>query len=62
MINEHAITYKDKLSIGDLHYLITKANLYGKNGKEVIRVYQEEDIDGFHVYFEVKSLREYAHE
>ena len=56
MLNEHAITYKERLSIADLDYIIKKANRLGRNGKEVVRVYQQEDDEGFHLYFEVQSL------
>lgn len=40
----------------DLDYLIKKANRLGKAGREVIRVYQQEDNEGIHVYFEVTGL------
>jgi len=56
MLNEHAITYKERLSIADIDYIIKKSNRLGRNGKEVVRVYQQEDDEGFHVYFEVQSL------
>lgn len=53
MVTEHAKTYKDRLSIVDLEYLVMKANRLGRHGHEVLRVYQEEDSEGFHVYFDV---------
>lgn len=53
MLNEHAITYNEKISMKDLDYLVKKANRLGKSGREVINVYQQEDAEGFHVYFEV---------
>jgi len=56
MLNEHAITYKDRLSVADLNYLIRKANKLGKCSREVIRVYQQEDCEGIHVYFETTGL------
>jgi hypothetical protein len=56
MLNEHAITYKERLSIADLDYIIKKANRLGRNGKEVVRVYQQEDDEGFHVYLETQSI------
>ncbi len=58
MLNEHAITYTDKISMQDLEYLIKKANRYGRNIREIIRVYQQEDSEGIHVYFEVTSPKE----
>lgn len=53
MLNEHAITYHERISIANLDYIIKKANRLGKSGRNVIRVYQEEDDEGFHIYFEV---------
>lgn len=53
MRNEHAIAYKDKISMKDLEYLIRKANRLGIIGSEIVHVYQTEDDEGFHVYFEV---------
>lgn len=53
MRNEHAVTYRDKISMKDLEYLVKKANHLGKIDKEVGHVYQTEDSEGFHVYFEV---------
>lgn len=58
MIQEHAKTYKDRLTIADLDYMVKKANRLGKNGREVLRIYQQEDADGFHVYFEVTGLQQ----
>jgi len=57
MLNEHAITYNDKISISQLDYLIKKANKLGKVGRDVMRVYQEEDNEGVHVYFEVQGFQ-----
>lgn len=59
MINEHAVTYKDKLSIEDLNLIIKKANILGMNKRQLMRVYQEEDDDGTHVYFAVEGLKEH---
>jgi hypothetical protein len=56
MLNEHAITYREKISMKDLEYLVKKANRLGKNGRDTVRVYQQEDGDGFHVYFEVTGM------
>lgn len=62
MINEHAITYKERLSVADVDYLVKKANKLGRNGREVMRVHQDEDADGYHVYFEVTGLKKANHE
>ncbi len=53
MLHEHAITYKDRLSIADLDYITKKANRLGKNGREIMRVHQETDSEGTHLYFDV---------
>lgn len=37
----------------DLEYLVKKANRLGKCGRDIVHVYQQEDAEGFHVYFEV---------
>lgn len=58
MLHEHAITYKDKLSIGDLDYIVKKANKLGRNGREIVRVHEETDAEGTHVYFDVTGLHE----
>jgi len=55
MINEHAITYRDKLSVEDLDYLVRKSNRLGRLGREISRVYTQSDRDGMHVYFEVDN-------
>lgn len=53
MLREHAVTYKDSLSVCQLDYLVKKAVRIGGLGKYITRVYQEEDSEGTHVYFEV---------
>ncbi len=53
MRHEHAITYQDRLAIADLDYLVKKANKLGRHGKEIIRVHEESDDEGIHVYFDV---------
>ncbi len=53
MLHEHAITYKDRLSIADLDYIVKKANRLGRSGRDVIRVHEETDLEGTHVYFDV---------
>lgn len=57
MLHEHAITYKDKLSIADLDYMIKKANKLGKSGREVLRVHEESDEEGTHVYYDVTGMK-----
>jgi hypothetical protein len=56
MLKEHAITYRERITITDLDYMVKKANRLGKSGRDVIRVYQEEDDEGVHVYFEVNGM------
>jgi len=56
MLNEHAITYRDKITVADLDYIIKKANKLGRKGREVTRVHQDEDAEGIHVYFETQAL------
>lgn len=53
MLNEHAITYNQKITIKDLEYLVKKANKLGKSGRDIVHVYQQEDSEGVHVYYEV---------
>ena len=53
MPNEHAVTYSERISMKELEYLIKKANKLGKKGRDIVHVYQQEDCEGFHVYFEV---------
>jgi len=56
MRHEHAITYQGYLGIADLDYIARKANKLGKFGKELIRVHEEKDDEGTHVYFDVASI------
>ena len=58
MLHEHAVTYKEKLSIADLDYIVKKSNKLGKCGREVLRVHEETDAEGTHVYFDVTGLNE----
>lgn len=53
MQREHAINYQEPLTVAQVSYLCHKANKLGKAGKSISRVYQEEDDEGKHVYFEV---------
>lgn len=56
MLHEHAITYQDRLNVADLDYLAKKANKLGRSGKEVVRVHEERDMEGTHVYFDVVAI------
>lgn len=56
MLHEHAITYKDRLSVADLDYIAKKANKLGRSGREVVRVHEERDAEGTHVYFDVTGM------
>jgi len=56
MLHEHAITYQDRLLIADLDYIVRKANKLGKTGREIMRVHEESDAEGTHVYFDVTGM------
>lgn len=57
MVNEHAITIKNKMSIEDLNYIIKKANRLGLRDREITRVFSGLDEQGSHIYFECDSLK-----
>lgn len=57
MLHEHAVTYKDRLSVADLDYIVKKANKLGRSGREVVRVHEESDAEGIHVYFDVTGMK-----
>ena len=57
MLNEHALTYQGRLSTVDLEYLAVKANRLGSKGGKIMRVFQEEDEEGIHIYYEVIGLK-----
>lgn len=57
MLHEHAITYKDRLSLADLDYIIKKANKLGRADREIFSVREEVDEEGIHIYFDVKGLK-----
>ncbi len=59
MLHEHAVTFKERLTVANLDYLIKKANRLGLAGREVTRVYQQEDVDETELFFEVTELRNY---
>ncbi len=56
MLHEHALTYKDRLNVADLDYLVKKANKLGRSGRDVVHVNEETDVDGTHIYYFVTGL------
>jgi hypothetical protein len=58
MLHEHAVTYKDRLTIADLDYIVKKANKLGVTGRGILRVHEESDSEGTHVYFDVTGMHE----
>lgn len=58
MINEHALTFKGEITVEDLIYMVKKAHRIGKSGRDLIRVFVQEDEEGKHVYFEVEALKQ----
>lgn len=64
MINEHAMTVKETITMEELNYMIKKANRLGKMNREITRVYAQEDDEGKHIYFEVEGpkQKEVTHE
>lgn len=57
MRTEHAITSLKSIDLIDLAYLVKKANKLGRCGREVIRVFEEQDEEGHHVYFQVQITK-----
>ncbi len=55
MIVEHALTYQSKLTVSNIEYITTKANKLGRIGKQLMRVYSQQDAEGTHIYFEVQN-------
>ncbi len=56
MLHEHAITYRDRLSVPELEYIIKKSNRLMRVGREVIGISEETDSEGTHVYFDVTNM------
>lgn len=56
MLQEHAITYSESLSLYDVEQLVRKANQLGRSGRNVTRVHEECDEEGKHIYFNVQGL------
>ena len=57
MITEHALTVKEEMTASQLEYLVKKANKLGKLGRDVVRVYSQEDGEGKHIYFECEGIK-----
>lgn len=57
LINEHATTVKDFITIEDLNYMVKKANKLGLKNRDLIRVFMQEDGEGKHYYFEVEGMK-----
>jgi len=53
LIKEHAITYKEKISLEQLEYLVKKGVKLGASGKAITRVSADEDSEGIHIYLDV---------
>ncbi len=53
MLHVHAVTYKGRLSVADLEYIVRKANKLGLGGRILFRIFEESDSEGVHVYFDV---------
>ena len=62
MINEHALTSKENICVEELNYLVKKANRLGKKGREILRVFSQQDEEGTHIYFEVENLKPKHHQ
>lgn len=56
MRTDHAIVIcKEKPLVEVVEYISRKANRLGMQGREIVRVYIQEDVEGKHVYFETKE-------
>ncbi len=53
MRHEHAITYQGRPTSADLEYIVQKANKLGNRGERILRVQEEKDYEGTHVFFDV---------
>ncbi len=58
IIQEHAITVKGEMSAADVEYIVKKAHRIGLTGRNLTRVYYQEDEEGRHFYFECQCLPE----
>lgn len=62
MIQEHAKTIKSEISAADLEYMVKKAHRIGLSGRQLLRVYSQEDEEGRHFYFECEAMKDSAFE
>lgn len=58
MVNEHAITVRDKIRIEELNYMLRKANLLGIKNRKLSRCFVQEDDEGQHYYFECEAMKD----
>lgn len=58
MIHEHAKTVKGEVSAADLEYMVKKAHRIGLSGRNLVRIYSQEDEEGRHFYFECEAMKE----
>jgi len=57
MVNEHAITVRDKLSDEDIQYLVFKAQRLQKMDRTISKVFTFDNDDGSHIIFEVEDMK-----
>ena len=57
MIQEHAKTVTREVTIADIEYMVKKAHRIGLSGRNLVRVYMEEDGEGKHFYFECECMK-----
>ena len=57
MIHEHAKTIQGEMTMSDLEYIVKKAHRLGLSGRQLLRVYSQEDGDGKHIYLECEGLK-----
>lgn len=55
MIQEHAITYEKDINLSHIDYLCNKANKLGLEGRKILRVHEQADLEGKHIYFDVEG-------
>lgn len=56
MVNEHALTIKEKMTREELTYMIKKANRLGLQKRQILNVFSQDDSEGHHIYFETDAL------
>lgn len=57
MVNEHAKTVVEEITMEDLDYMVKKANKLGLANRQIVRVFSEKDNEGEHIYFQVEELK-----